>query len=153
MHRAPPFFCPFISYQVFVRGGILLIVADSPERALLLYCKHPNSSSLHPCPYCLVDQVGPDGGNLGERLFDILGRRRTRGQILRGRRELAGLASRKGAQVARSTELGVVAPVPEQAIWPAHDILRIDALKACPPESLHACALVSLGDTHFAFWW
>jgi len=130
---------------VFVRGGILLIVADSPERALLLYCKHPNSSSLHPCPYCLVDQLGPDGGNLGERLFDIVGKRRMRGQILRGRRELSGLTDQKSAQVARSKALGVVAPDAEQPVWPLHDILRIDALKACPPESLHADALVRIG--------
>lgn len=139
--RTPP--CPPPT-QVFVRGGMLLIVADSPERALLLYCKHPNASTLHPCPYCLVDQVGTDGGNLGDRLYDILANRRTRGQILRARRELAGLASRPTAQAEKSKELGVVAPDKNQPVWPLHDIPRIDALKACPVESLHACALVRL---------
>ncbi|CAN0301776.1 unnamed protein product [Ectocarpus sp. 6 AP-2014] len=127
--------------EVFVRGGVLLIVADSPQRALILYCKHPNASTLHPCPYCLVGQFGDDGGELGSPKYDIESNRRTRGQILRGRRTLAELAPTPAAQATASKELGVAVPVPEQPIWPLHDIVKIDALKATPVESLHADAL------------
>ena len=129
--------------QVFVRGGLLLVVADSPQRALMLYCKHPNSSSLHPCPYCNLIQTGTDGGDLGDADYNTTNSKRTIGQIMRARRELRGIASTPSAQTTRSMHLGVVAPDPNQTVWPLHDLIRSDALKACPVESLHADALVS----------
>lgn len=131
--------------KVFVRGGISLIVADSPKRALMLYCKHPNRKTLHPCPYCLVDQPydDPEGGSLRDANYDIIATRRTRGQVLEGRRELEGIASAK-AQSDRSMELGVVAPDVAHPVMPLYDLVKIDPLKTCTVESLHVDALVSV---------
>lgn len=139
----PSSLCVRAFLQVFVRGGLLLVVADSPQRPLMLYCKHPNSSTIHPCPYCLVSQTGDDGGDLGDPKYDIEKNRRTRGQIMRARRELKAMASTVSAQTTRSKDLGVVAPDVNQRVWPLHDLIKFDAVKACPVESLHACALVS----------
>ena len=128
---------------MFVRGGISLVVADSPQRALMLYCKHPNRSTLHPCPYCHVDQPheDPEGGSLGDSTYDIKKNARTRGQILEARRELGAMSGK--AQSDRSMVLGVLAPDEAHPVWPLYDLVKIDPLKACPVESLHADALVS----------
>lgn len=111
----------------------------------MLYCKHPNRSTLHPCPYCLVDQPyhDPEGGSLGHSTYDIDKYARTRGQILEARRELASMATGK-AQSDRSMDLGVVEPDEAHPVWPLYDLVKVDPLKACPVESLHADALVSL---------
>lgn len=134
-----------VRLQVFVRGGLLLLVADSPQRAQVLFCKHPNGSTRHPCPYCTVEQSELDeGGELGDPQYDIDVNRRTRRQMDEGRRELEALASDPAAQTKRSMELGVVPPDSNAMPRPLFDWMDIDPLRHVPVERLHADALVSL---------
>lgn len=130
--------------QVFLRGGLLLLVADSPQRAQVLFCKHPNRSTKHPCPYCTVEQSElEDGGELGDPQFDIDANRRTRGHMDDGRQELEDLAPNPAAQAKRSMELGLVSPDSNGMQRPLFDLMDIDALRHVPVERLHADALVS----------
>lgn len=108
----------------------------------MLYSKHPNSASKHPCPYCMVKQEGHDGGDLGNRRYDIKGNRRTRAQFLRSRQALADLAHRPTKQTDRSIVLGVTAPHPSVPVWPLYDLLDFDPVAGTPVERLHADALV-----------
>lgn len=147
--------------QVFVRGSLLLLVADSPHRAQVLFCKAPNGSTRHPCPYCSVEQsavvvgaaagVAPDeddepdeveGGELGDPQYDIFANRRTKEHLEEGRLELQALAAQPTTQNRRSMELGMVAPGAPDEQRPLFDMLDLDPLRHVPVEILHADALV-----------
>ena len=125
-----------------------MMVADSPQRALMLGCKHPNSSSRHPCTLCLVEQSGPDGGQLGDARVDVNSSqlRRTRQSIESSRSELKKMQADgrllRGVD-ARSIELGVVVPSADGMPLPLLETLTLGNPTAhVPPERLHADALV-----------
>lgn len=147
----PPLATPTVTQtfgQVFLRASLLMMVADSPQRALMLGCKHPNSSSRHPCTLCLVEQSGNDGGQLGDGDLDINRRqlRRTRQSMESSWSELqqmqtAGSLARDVD--AKSMELGVVVPTADGLPQPLFETLTLGNPNAhVPPERLHADALV-----------
>lgn len=132
--------------QVFLRGGLLIVIADSPQRALMLHCKHPNHSTKHPCPYCMVEQTTEnEGGELGDHTYDIVLNRRSNGTQGNGRRELEGMVGNPGAQNERGKELGIIPPGTNDTVWGLYDRLACEPLRTVPVESLHADALVSIG--------
>lgn len=128
---------------MFLRGGLLLLVADSPQRALMCFVKHPNFFSRFPCVYCKVEQdcTKPEGGDLGDQLYDIVGNRRRRGLMMAGRNQLESLASNPAQQETLSTELGIVEADPDD-VWHLFDVMDIVPSAVTPVESLHADALV-----------
>lgn len=137
---------------MFLRGGLLLLVADSPQRTLMYKGKHPNKSTRFPCIYCMVEQAqeeaeGEDGtdpgGALGDPLYDIESNARTRGGVLAGRRRLWDMKDQASAQAKMSTELGVVAPASSDERWLLYDVMDIVPGRTMPVEILHADALVS----------
>lgn len=129
---------------MFLRGGILIGIGDSPQRSALVHCKHPNNSTMHPCPYCMVEQSQEDnGGELGDAYYDIDQHRRTNGTMNSGRRELEDMGGSAAAKNERSMELGIVPPGPNDAVWGFYDRLDCEPLRTWPVESLHADALVS----------
>ncbi|CAB1115463.1 unnamed protein product [Ectocarpus sp. CCAP 1310/34] len=117
---------PAYVVKVFLRGGLLVLVADSPQRALMCYCKHPNSFSRR--------------GPVGDQLYDIVTNRRTRGLMLEERSKLEALASNPVRQGHLSSALGVVAPQ-EGDVWPLFEAMDIVPSRVTPVESLHADAL------------
>lgn len=132
--------------QVFFRGGLLLLVADSPQRATMCKSKHPNNSSKFPCVYCMVEQKqGSDdeGGPLGDPQFDIEAHARTRGQMLEGREKLSALAPNPNAQAKLSKDLGIVAPLPNED-WLLYDVMDCIPARMTPVEILHADSLASV---------
>ncbi|CAN0204362.1 unnamed protein product, partial [Scytosiphon promiscuus] len=128
--------------KVFLRGGLLLLVADSPQRALMCFVKHPNIFSRFPCVYCMVEHntKEAEGGDLGNQLFDVVAHRRTRGLMMEGRKRLESLAFNPKQQETVSTELGIVEPKPGD-VWHLFDVMDIVPSAATPAESLHADAL------------
>ena len=134
--------------QVFLRASLLLMVADSPQRALMLGCKHPNSSTRHPCTLCLVEQSGDDGGQLGDPRIDVKSSRlrRTRQTMETSWSSLeemrvAGESTRDIE--ARSMELGVVPPKADGMPQPLFETITLgNPVVHVPPERLHADALV-----------
>ncbi|CAB1102335.1 unnamed protein product [Ectocarpus sp. CCAP 1310/34] len=98
-----------MSIKIFLRGGPLTWVSDSPQRAKLLYCKHPNNSTKLPCPYCKFDQDErlPTCGDLGNARHDVEANRRTWGEAQDGWRELQALDLAPNEQTKRSAELGI----------------------------------------------
>ena len=126
-------------HQTFVRGGLQLLVSDSPQRALILHSKAPNNSTLKPCPDCWVTQTGEDGGDLGNPFCGAHLKRRLRAQVEDCFKELHQLPSGSSAAVKMSTKLGVNAPdsdlpspmyevmtVGEPARTATADILHVD---------------------------
>lgn len=140
----------FCKSQVFFRGGPLTWVSDSPQRAKLLYCKHPNNSTKLPCPYCKAGQDDdlPTCGDLGNAKYDVEVNKRTWGEAQDGWRELQAMGPNpNNERTKRSAELGMVAPtrvsdgVLGRPLW---DKVSINPARHVPVESLHADALVSL---------
>lgn len=134
--------------QIFFRGGPLLWVSDSPQRAKILCHKHANNSTKYPCPYCTAEQIDnhPTGGPLGDPGFTIEAHRRTWGVVEDSWAELLALESNPREQAKRSMELGVVAPTSiSGGDWgrPLWDYLMIDPLRTVPVEAFHADSLVS----------
>lgn len=127
------------------------MVADSPQRALMLGCKHPNSSTLHPCTLCLVEQSGDDGGQLGDWRIDVNSSslRRTRQTIEKSRSILeemnvAGESTRDIED--KSMELGVVTSKADGIPQPLFETITLgNPVAHVPPERLHADALVTCG--------
>lgn len=108
----------------------------------MCYCKHPNSFSMFPCIFCMVEQTQDnEGGDLGDQLYDIVANRRARGLIPEGRSKLEALASDPVQQGQLSSALGVVAPR-EGDVWLLFEALDIVPTRVTPVESLHADALV-----------
>lgn len=133
--------------QIFVRGGPLLWVSDSPQRAKVLGCKHPNNSTKHPCPYCKAKQVDnhPTFGDLGNSKYNVQSNARSYGESQEGWKELQCLELNLNEQTKRSQELGMVAPTSISGGdlgRPLFEKMRIDARRHVPVESLHADALV-----------
>lgn len=123
-------------------------VSDSPQRAKVLYCKHPNNSTRLPCPYCkaVQDEDLPKCGDLGNSKYDVGANRRTWGEAEEGWRELGALASVPMEQNERSKQLGMAAPtsISGGALGrPLWDKLSIDPRRHVPVEGLHADALVT----------
>lgn len=137
---------------MFLRSSLLLLVADSPQRALMLGCKHPNGTSRHPCTLCLVEQYGEDGGPLGDDRVDLGALRRTRDTMEGAWSELQDLIDQGTTSVRvdkRSMELGVVSPNPSGVPRALFDFVTLgNPNDHVPPERLHADALVSaIGST------
>lgn len=118
------------------------MIADSPQRAVLLNCKHPNRTTKHPCPYCKVTQSGEDGGDLGDPAFDIVRKCRTRGHYDRALERLGNLAEGSSQQTKLSRELGVV-PRRQALPSPMYELVSAGEVhRRVPPEMLHVDALV-----------
>ncbi|CAN0305186.1 unnamed protein product [Ascophyllum nodosum] len=131
---------------VFLRGGLLMLVSDSPQRAQLLYCKAPNKSTKFPCPTCLVSQTEPDGGELCDPNFPIYNKMRSRKYQDRVQKELAKL--QRGSTVAKklSTKTGVNAKNPETPWSPLTDLITTgESARVAVAEILHLDPLNHLG--------
>lgn len=122
-----------------------IAVADSPQRAVMLSCKHANRSTVHPCPYCLVKQdATEDGGDLGKHNYDIHKNRRTRKGMDNAWRRLRQLPIGSRAAQDLSTTPGVTAPSAIDLPRPLFDLIRLGQThEHVPVESLHADSLVS----------
>ena len=121
-------------------------VSDSPQRAKILGCKHPNNYTKLPCPYCKAKQVDghPTFGDLGNSKYNIERNRRTYGEAREGWKELGDLEANSTEQKQRATELGMLAPTSITGGGrPLFDKMQIDPARHVPVESLHADALVS----------
>lgn len=133
--------------QVFLRSSLLLVVADSPQRALMLGCKHPNKKTKHPCSMCLVEQSKGDGGELGDGGILSRAPKRTRETMEGAWHELQELIDEGGASKVvnrTSMELGVVVPDRLGLQRPLFDLVTLgNPNDHVPPERLHADALVS----------
>ncbi|CAB1100696.1 unnamed protein product [Ectocarpus sp. CCAP 1310/34] len=86
----------FVVSQFFLRGGLLITwtwVSDSPQKAKLLYCKHPNNSTKLPCPYCKAEQDErlSTCGDLGNARYDVDANRQTMGGSPRWLARVAGI--------------------------------------------------------------
>ncbi|CAB1117082.1 unnamed protein product [Ectocarpus sp. CCAP 1310/34] len=142
--------------KIFLRGGPLTWVSDSPQRAKPLYCKHPNNSTKLPCPYCKAEQDErlPTCGDLGNARYDVEANRRTWGEAQDGWRELQGLDLAPNEQTKRSAELEIVAPtgvsggVLGRPLW---DKAFVNPARHVPVESLHAYALGAQALVQFFF--
>ena len=136
--------------QVFVRGGVFGIYADSPQRAVLLHSKHPNNFSKHPCPYCKVtqrDDAGDDelpGGELGDEDYDLHKNRRTRTGMESARETLKNFKGTAAAGRKESQRLGVNGPDVNNLPSPWYDKMWSHFPGDCtPPDKLHVDSLVS----------
>ena len=120
-----------------------MIFADSPQRAVLTNAKHPNGSTLYPCPYCWVKQSGEHDCPVGRHDFDIAGENRTRKDYERAFARLEPQPPGSKEQTDLSRDIGVV-PKRGGTAHPMYDLLRAgEILRRIPPEALHADALVS----------
>ena len=124
------------------------MVGDAPQRAALLYIKHANNKTLHPCTLCNVTQSQEEtevGGDLGKRHYDILGNRRTRGQILAGRRRIRDKGIGTSAAAVLSRELGLIQPADPQEPSALYDLVSLhQPMETCGPELLHLNHIVSV---------
>ncbi|CAM9129611.1 unnamed protein product [Sphacelaria rigidula] len=131
--------------KVLFRGGLFVIIADSPQRAVLTNAKHLNGSTLYPCPYCRVKQTGEHDCPLGRHVIDITSTNRCRQEYEEAFARLEKLPPGSTARVDLSKELGVV-PRREGLPHPMYDLVRGgEILRRIPPEALHADALNHLG--------
>lgn len=132
--------------QIFVRGGILLVTADSPQRAVLLCAKCPNASTRRPCSQCLLKQsedVDDEENELGDRNFDTDGFCRTRAHTDAAQQDMRD-APTKTASAAISVDTGVNLPSHEDSTRPLFDTCKLARVfRQVPPEAMHADALVS----------
>ena len=116
-------------------------MSDSPQRAKVLGCKHPNNSTKLPCPYCKAKQVDghPTFGDLGDRKYKVKRNARTYGEAQEGWQELQDLESDLNEQTKRSQELGMVAPtsISRGTLGrPLFEKMKIDARRHVPVEIL-----------------
>lgn len=127
----------FHSRQTFVRGGLLLLVSDSPQRALILHSKAGNNSTLKPCPDCWVTQTGPDGGELGNPFSEARLSRRKRSDVEGLFEELGRLPPGSSEAVRKSTELGVN-PLNRDMASPMFEVMTIgEPSRAATADILH----------------
>lgn len=122
-------------------------VSDSPQRAKILYCKHPNNYTKLPCPYCKAKQISshPTGGDLGDPNYNVERNARTYGEAQEGWEELRRLGSNPNEQKKRSMQLGMAAPTSISGGplgRPLFYKMQIDPRRQVPVESLHADALL-----------
>jgi len=89
--------------QTFMRGGLQLLMSDSPRCALILHSKAPNNSTLKPCPDCWVTQTGEGGSELGNPFREARLHRRLRTQFEDCFEKLHQLPSGSSAAATTST--------------------------------------------------
>lgn len=141
-----PIFIAFNIVQVFGRGGMHSLTGDTPQRKGLHGLKGANDKTKLPCSLCWAKQSQEEedvGGELGERNFDIVKHRRTRGQVEEGRRRLreAGLGTPAAQRL--SMELGIVQPDGLNEPRILFDLCSIhNPMLSCGPELLHLDCLV-----------
>lgn len=133
---------------MFARGGLQSKTADTPQRKGALGYKNCTWKTECPCSLCKVTQSnvpGEVGGELGDRNYDIVSNRRTRGQTEEGRRELRALGPGSKAAVALSKKLGIVEPDQLNQPRALYDLCSLHSLMlACSSELLHLNQLVRL---------
>ena len=123
------------------------VIGDAPQRAGLLYTKNANNRTLRPCTMCNVTQSHEDndqGDNLGDRNYDVVRSKRTRGQVLPSRDRLreAGIGSSAAAELSR--KLGVTQPAATDGSSALYDLVSLhQPMESCCPELLHQNHLVS----------
>lgn len=131
---------------MFGRGGLHSVTGDTPQRKGLHGLKGANDKTKHPCSLCRVTQSQAEeniGGELGERGYDILRHRRTRGQVEESRRKLtaAGLGTNAAANMSR--DLGVLEPDGLNQPRILFDSCSThNPMLVCGPELLHLDYLV-----------
>ena len=132
--------------QAFGRGGMQSITGDTPQRKGLLGLKGANDRTKLPCSLCWAEQSQEEedvGGELGDRNFDIVRKRRTRGEVEEARRRLceAGLGTPHAESL--SMELGVVQPDGLNQPRILYDLCSThNPMISCGPELLHLDCLV-----------
>lgn len=120
---------------------------DTPQRNGALGMKGANAKTRMPCTLCKAIQSnveGELGGELGDRAYDIVKNRRTRGQVERGRQRLVETGLGTSGARDLSTMLGIVQPDTLGLPRALYDICSLHSpMIACGPELLHANDLVS----------
>lgn len=128
------------------------ITGDTPQRKGLQGLKGANDKTKLPCSLCWAEQSQEEedvGGELGERGFDIIKNRRTRGEVERARRELVEAGLGTPAAEALSMELGVVQPDGLNLPRILYDLCSVhNPMLSCGPELLHLDCLVREMLTH-----
>lgn len=123
---------------------------DTPQRKGLHGLKGANDKTKIPCSLCRATQSNEEddvGGQIGDRYFDIVKNRRTRGQVDDGRRQLTEVGLGTPSAVALSMELGVVQPDGLDQPRILFDLCSThNPMLSCGPELLHLDCLVR--DSH-----
>ena len=123
------------------------VIGDAPQRAGLLYTKNANNRTLHPCTMCNVTQSQEDddrGGDLGDRNYDVVRNKRTRGEVLASRDRLREAGIGSSAAVELSRKLGVTQPAATDGPSALYDLVSLhQPMESCCPELLHQNHLVS----------
>ena len=123
------------------------VIGDALQRAGLLYTKNANNRTLHPCTMCSVTQSQGDndqGGDLGDKNYDVVRSKRTHGQVLASRDRLreAGIGSSAAAELSR--KLRVTRPAATDGPSALYDLVSLhQPMESCCPELLHQNPLVS----------
>lgn len=130
------------STQFLLRIVLMPFVSDSPQRALILGCKHPNNVSKHPCTLRMVEH----GGDLRDPCFDTDRMRRTKEDREEALLELEKMKESKATEEQineRRKELGVCVPDDEGPVArPLYDLVSLSNPNLhVPPDRLHADAL------------
>ena len=113
----------------------------------LLYTKNANNRTLHPRTMCNVTQSQGDndqGGDLGDRNYDVVRSKRTRGQVLDSRDRLreAGIGSSAAAELSRKLE--GTQPAATDGPSALYDLVSLhQPMDSCCRELLHQNHLVS----------
>ena len=123
------------------------VIGDAPQRAGLLYTKNANNRTLHRCTMCNVTQSQEDddrGGDLGDRNYDVVRIKRTRGEVLASRDRLREAGIGSSAAVELSRKLGVTQPAATDGPSALYDLVSLhQPMESCCPELLHQNHLVS----------
>lgn len=132
--------------QVFARGGMQSKTGDTPQRNGALGMKGANAKTRLPCTLCKVTQSaveGELGGELGDRSYDIIKNRRTRGQVEEGRRQMVDAGSGTLEAIELSKNLGILQPDTLGLPRALYDTCSFHSpMVACGPELLHLNDLV-----------
>lgn len=132
--------------KAFVRGGMQGKTGDTPERKGCLGYKGANHLTRCPCSLCKATQSnvpGDVGGEIGNRDYDIVKNRRTRGELEEGRRQLAELGRGTKAAQDLSTKLGILEPNNRNEPRVLYDLCSFhNPMLACSSEVLHLNDLV-----------
>ena len=123
------------------------VIGDAPQRAGLLYTKNANNRTFHPWTMSNVTQSQGDndqGGDLGDRNYDVVCSKRTRGQVLASRDRLREPGIRSSAAAELSRKLGVTQPAATDGPSALYDLVSLhQPMESCCPELLHQNHLVS----------
>lgn len=92
-----------MAWQVFCRGGLLIIEADGVARAECMGCKQ--SAGQHPCPHCMVSRT-----QLSDPRFDVYANKRSTATVAAAQQALRNPDLNNAQREKLSRMLGVVIP-------------------------------------------